>query len=98
MDEVRFWQTVRLVLMIFIAPPILCSCFITLSHITNWDNPIIGWLEFTLSILVGVDCIRRLPIPVEGKVLSAIFYVPIAGVALAFYSLYFEGIVFGNWL
>ena len=94
-----FWPTVRLVLMILIGPPILMSCvFIAISHLTDWGNPVIGWFAFTFSILVGLLHIIQLPIIVEVRVALGMFYIPMAGFALVIYSLYFDGIVFGNWL
>jgi hypothetical protein len=101
MKEVNPWKTVRLVLMMLFAPPIITSCSIALSHLphlANWGSPVIVLLAFTLSILIGLFQISRLPIKVEVRIVLGLVYVPTAGYFLVIYSLYFEGIAFNNWL
>ncbi len=78
------WLTTGIVF----GPLVIMSSYIalfwwSLGYDESWSDLMALWL----SVAVGVVCIGRLPVPLGRRWMLALLYVPVAVVALEFYSL-----------
>ncbi len=98
--KVLGWGAVfRLLICIVIGPTVLMSCYLTLSRWPlRWFTGASDWAALVLSVMVGVACIVRLPVPAAQRAVLALIYTMLSGFGLCMYSLYFVGIIFGDWL
>jgi hypothetical protein len=82
-----------------IGPPVLMSVYLGLSRWpTRWFTTGSDWAALALSAAVGAVCIAWLPVSAAVRITLAAVYLPVEGYALFLYTLYFVGVVFGDWL
>ena len=65
---------------------------------TRFDTGVMDWAALAISSLAGAALIAVLPATPVLRTIAALVYVPLIGVFLFFYGLYFVGMVFGDWL
>lgn len=83
---------------IFAGPLALWTICLWLSHLSpRWIGNL-GWLGLLLSIGAGVVCILGLPLSSGWRMILGWLFVPAAGLLLLLYGIYFEGVVYGDWL
>jgi hypothetical protein len=93
------WRVAGAVAGVFFAPFVLFSTYLVF---TRWphriDNGAGDWFALIISSLAGAAFMGLLPIRYVLRAALAAVYVPLSCVALFFYTFYFVGMVFGDWL
>ena len=84
---------------IFCGPLTVMSVYLGLSRWpTHWCTAASDWTAIGVAVGVGTASIARLPLPAGVRMVLALAYVPVAGCLMLVYSVYFVGVVFGDWL
>jgi hypothetical protein len=81
-----------------VAPFALMSIYLLVSRGITGFSATGDWCGLGLSLLAGAGSVLGLPIAAWQRVLLVGLYLPVMGVVLLIYTLFFVGVVFGDWL
>ena len=97
--EVRLRNLVWCVLGAVFAPFVVLSVWLLF---TRWphrvDTTISDVIALIMSVIIGGTFLAHLPLKVWMRVVLIAVYLPLGGVLVFCYSLYFVGIIFHDWL
>ena len=79
-------------------PCVLWSSYLILNERFGQSNTLLAWVCLILSVASGVFCITRLDIPPSLRVALSFIYVPVMGILLVVFTVYFMCIMFGECL
>jgi len=79
-------------------PCFLWSSYLILNERFGQSNSLLAWACLILSVGSGVFCIARLDIPSPLRMALSVLYVPVMGILLVVYTIYFTCMLFGDCL